>query len=103
MSRNGEEFSHFVALEFSKTSEIYELFISRVKEMQDCIKGIEGVGKMVKAHSLHLTIGVLRATEEEIPELTDRIVEVWSEYISMLGEPSSLAESFQGISFGDRG
>ena len=35
MSRIGEEFFHFVALEFNRESENHELFIARIKEIQD--------------------------------------------------------------------
>ena len=103
MIRIGEEFSHFVALEFNRESENHELFVARIKEIQDRIKVIPGVGKMVKSHSLHLTIGVLKASQEEIPGLTDAIIEVWNEWTAMMGEPSCLAASFKGISYGDHG
>ena len=103
MSRIGEEFSHFVALEFNSESANHELFLARIKEIQDRIKVIPGVGKMVKGHSLHLTIGILRATPDEIPGLTDAIIEVWNEWTTMMGEPSCLAASFKGISYGDHG
>ena len=103
MNRVGEVFSHFVSLDFNSESPNHELFLARIKEIQDRIRGIQGIGKMVKGSALHITVGVLRATPEEIPALTDAIIEVWDEWLSMMGNPSCLAASFKGLSYGDLG
>ena len=99
-SRMGESFTHFLSVEFDHHSKDYHTFTTKVKAMQELLGDVPEVGKPVKSKALHLTIGVLHAAEEEIPDLIEKTKRVWDEFVDILGSPSNLILSFKGLGFG---
>ena len=96
-------FSHFISLEFDIHSDDYQIFLSKVKGIQNLLGDVSGIGKAVKQESLHITLAVLHVAEEELPGLIEKIRKVWEEYMDNLGNPSKILVSFKGISFKDQG
>ena len=99
-SRMGESFTHFLSVEFDHHSKDYQTFTTKVKAMQELLGDVPEVGKPVKTKALHLTLGVLHAAEEEIPDLIEKTKRIWDEFVDILGSPSNLILSFKGLGFG---
>jgi 2'-5' RNA ligase len=71
--------------------------------MQELLGDVPEIGKPVKSKSLHVTLGVLHAAEEEIPGLIEKTKRIWEEFVDILGSPSNLILSFKGLGFGSFG
>ena len=102
-TREGETFSHFLSLELDNASDDYQQFKGKVKDLQEKLGEVQGMGKPAKTESLHITLAVIHVTKEEIPNLVEKVKQTWEKYLDMLGFPTNLVLSFRGLEFGDRG
>jgi 2'-5' RNA ligase len=101
-SREGENFTHFVSLEF-KQDELFRNFQRKIMELQVKMSEMDGVGKPQKSESLHLTIATLCVSEEETTDLIEKIEIIFKRYIDMMESPCGLSTTFKGIDYGDYG
>ena len=88
-SRQGESFSHFLSLELDNSSNEYQQFERKVKNLQENLGDVQGIGKAAKMESLHITLAVVHVTEEEVPSVVEKVKQTWEKYPDMLGFPTS--------------